>query len=78
MLTRFCVVVAMGGFSLVELMLALSLGLTLSGVMLRGLVTEGQNGARFSRLLQERATQRRALDLIKGDLAAAVAVSDRP
>jgi type II secretory pathway pseudopilin PulG len=78
MLTRFCVVVAMGGFSLVELMLALSLGLTLSGVMLRGLVTEGQNGERFSRLLQERATQRRALDLIKGDLAAAVAVSDRP
>jgi len=50
-----------GGFSLVELMLSLSLGLALSGVMLQGLMAEGQNGARFSRLLRERAAQRRTL-----------------
>ena len=68
----------MQGFSLVELMLAMSLGLALSGTMLQGLMAEGQNGARFSRLLQERATQRRTLELIKGDLAAATAVSETP
>ena len=33
----------MNGFSLVELMLSLSLGLGLSGVMLQGLMAEGQN-----------------------------------
>ena len=68
----------MPGFSLVELMLALSLGVALSGAMLQGLFAEGQNGARLSRLLQERATQRRTLSLIKGDLAAATAVSETP
>ena len=35
----------MAGFSLVELMLSLSLGMALSGVMLQGLMAEGQNGA---------------------------------
>ena len=69
---------AMNGFSLVELMLSLSLGLGLSGVMLQGLMAEGQNGARFSRLLRERAAQRRTLELIKGDLAQATAVSTTP
>ena len=68
----------MNGFSLVELMLSLSLGLGLSGVMLQGLMAEGQNGARFSRLLRERAVQRRTLALIKGDLAQATAVSPTP
>ena len=68
----------MGGFSLVELMLSLSLGLTLSGVMLQGLLAEGQNGARFSRLLRERAAQRRALELVKQDVAQATAVSTTP
>jgi hypothetical protein len=68
----------MGGFSLVELMLSLSLGLALSGVMLQGLMAEGQNGARFSRLLRERASQRRTLELVKHDLAYATAVSTTP
>jgi hypothetical protein len=68
----------MNGFSLVELMLSLSLGLGLSGVMLQGLMAEGQNGARLSRLLRERAAQRRTLELVKGDLARALAVSAKP
>ena len=68
----------MGGFSLVELMLSLSLGLALSGVMLQGLMAEGQNGARFSRLLRERAAQRRTLELVKPDLAQAPACSETP
>ena len=75
-LTRRCR--AMDGFSLVELMLSLSLGLALSGVMLQGLMAEGQNGARFSRLLRERDAQRRTLELIKQDLAQATAVSETP
>jgi len=68
----------MGGFSLVQLMLSLSLGLALSGVMLQGLMAESQNGARFSRLLRERAAQRRTLELVKHDLAQATAVSETP
>jgi type II secretory pathway pseudopilin PulG len=66
------------GFSLVELMLSLSLGLGLSGVMLQGLMAEGQNGARLSRLLRERAAQRRTLELVKNDVARATAVSENP
>ncbi len=69
---------AMGGFSLVELMLSLSLGFALSGVMLQGLMAEGQNGVRFSRLLRERAAQRRTLELVKHDLAQATLVSTTP
>jgi len=41
-----------------------------------GRMAEGQNGARFSRLLRERAAQRRALELIKQDLAQATALSE--
>lgn len=68
----------MAGFSLVELMLSLSLGLALSGVMLQGLMAEGRNGARFTQLLRERAAQRRTLELVKSDLARATAVSITP
>jgi hypothetical protein len=56
----------------------LSLGLALSGVMLQGLMADGQNGARFSRLLRERAAQRRTLELVRHDLAQANAVSTTP
>jgi hypothetical protein len=59
-------------------MLSLSLGLALSGVMLQGLMAEGQNGARLSRLMRERAAQRRTLELLKQDLAQALAVSTTP
>ena len=69
---------AAAGFSLLELMLALSLGLLLSGVMLQGLIDEGQNGSRLARLLRERALQRRALALVAADLALAKAVSEMP
>ena len=59
-------------------MLALSLGLLLSGVMLQGLIDEGQNGQRLARLLRERAVQRRTLALVKTDLAQATAISPTP
>ena len=68
----------MAGFSLVELMLSLSLGMALSGVMLQGLVAEGRHGARFTQLLRERAAQRRTFALVKSDLARASAVSSTP
>ena len=68
----------MAGFSLVELMLSLSLGFALSGVMLQGLMAEGRHGARFTQLLRERAAQRRTLELVKSDLVRATAVSTTP
>ncbi|NDC35758.1 MAG: prepilin-type cleavage/methylation domain-containing protein [Synechococcaceae bacterium WB9_2_112] len=68
----------MAGFSLLELLLSLSLGLLLSGVMLQGLIDEGQNGQRLARLLRERAVQRRTLALVKLDLAQATGVSQAP
>ena len=37
-----------GGFSLVELLLALGLGLVLSGVMLQSLLADGQTSLRLS------------------------------
>ena len=66
------------GFSLLELLLALALGLVLSGLMLQGLIDEGQNGQRLARLLRERAVQRRALALVKAEVAMATAVSETP
>lgn len=69
---------AEAGFSLLELLLALGLGVVLSGLMLQGLIDEGQNGQRLARLLRERAVQRRALALVKAEVALATAVSDTP
>jgi hypothetical protein len=66
------------GFSLLELLLALALGLVLSGLMLQGLIDGGQNGQRLARLLRERAVQRRALALVKAEVALATAVSTTP
>jgi hypothetical protein len=66
------------GFSLPELLLALGLGLVLSGLMLQALIDEGQNGQRLARLLRERAVQRRALALVKAEVALATAVSETP
>jgi len=66
---------AAAGFTLVELLLALALGLCLSGVMLQGLLADGQNSQRWTRLLRERQWQRRTLELIRGDLQRASAVS---
>lgn len=68
----------MAGFSLVELMLSLALGLSLSGVMLQSLLAEGRSGAQLARLLRARHGQRRVLALVKTDLAQATAVSAAP
>lgn len=65
---------AAAGFSLVDLLLALSLGLSLSGLVMQALIGEGQNAQRFTRLLRERSHQRRALALIRADLDLATAV----
>jgi len=57
-----------GGFSLVELLLALGLGLVLSGVMLQSLLADGQTSLRLSRLVREKDNQRRTLALVQLDL----------
>ena len=66
------------GFSLLELLLALSLGLALCGVMLDGLLADGRSSQRLVALQRERAWQRRTLDLIQSDLLQASAVSRNP
>jgi len=67
-----------GGFSLLELLLALALGLALSGVMLQGLLADGQTSLRLSRLVREKDNQRRTLALVQLDLRRARAVSSNP
>jgi hypothetical protein len=64
-----------GGFTLVELLLALSLGMALCGVILQALVGEEQLSQRLGRVWRERANQRRTLELIRSELAQAEAVS---
>ena len=68
----------MAGFSLVELLLSLSLGLALSGVMLQGLMAEGQSSVRFTSLLREKAWQRRTLALIGADLEQSTSLAVLP
>lgn len=65
-------------FSLVELLLALCVGMMLSGVLLQALLADGENSRRFTRLLRERAVQRRTLELVKLDLSRATALSPDP
>ena len=67
-----------GGFSLVELMLALSLGVWLSGTILQLLLTEAQLGLRMSRALRERNLQQRTLALVHGDVQRASRISTTP
>ena len=57
-----------GGFSLVELLLALALGMGLFGVILQALLAEGRNSSQLVRGLRERGFQRRSLDLVASDL----------
>ena len=66
------------GFSLVELLLAASLGLALCGLMLQGLLSDGIHSQRLSRLYRERANQRRTLELVRSDVERAMAVSAHP
>jgi len=56
------------GLTLLELLLAVCLGLLLWGVTLRWLMAEGDHSARLARLARERLWQRRSLDLIRLDL----------
>jgi prepilin-type N-terminal cleavage/methylation domain-containing protein len=63
------------GFTLVELLLSLSLGLLVSGVVLQALVGEVGMGQRLGRQWREKANQRRTLELIRAELAQAEAVS---
>lgn len=56
------------GFSLMELLVALSLGLLLWGVVLQALVAEGRQVERLVRQVRERSQQRRVLALLRNDL----------
>ncbi|MFM7674913.1 MAG: prepilin-type N-terminal cleavage/methylation domain-containing protein [Synechococcus sp.] len=56
------------GFTLLELLLALSLGLLLCGVIVQALLAEGRNQLRFGRHLRERQSQWRTLELVRHDL----------
>jgi len=67
-----------GGFSLLELLLALGLGLVFSGVMLQSLIADGHTSLRLSRLVREKDNQRRTLALVQLDIQRAIAVSSNP
>ena len=63
------------GFSLLELLLAVALGLVLVGVIGEALLGEARSSGRLGQLLRERLTTRRALELIRAELQQALAVS---
>jgi hypothetical protein len=62
------------GFSLAELLVAVSLGLLLWGVVLQALVADGQQVERLVRQVREQGQQRRVLALLRGDLRRATRV----
>lgn len=66
------------GFGLVELLLAMTLGLGFCGVVIQALVGDGRHAQQFSRALRERGHQQRALALIRSDLSRASAVAPDP
>lgn len=66
------------GFSLLELLLALALGGALAAAALQLLLADGQGLQRLGRLLRERSYQERTLELIRGDVQRAVAISAQP
>ena len=66
------------GFSLLELLLALSLGLVLSAVALQSLLADGQRSQRLGEQFRQRSEQRRLLALIESDALAATALSADP
>jgi len=66
------------GFSLIELMLAVGLGVVLSGVMLQALLSDGRRTQAFAQRLRQRTEQRRTLMLIKADILQSAAVLDNP
>ena len=66
------------GFSLLELLLALSLGLVLSAVAMQSLLADGQRSQRLGEQFRQRSEQRRLLALIESDALAATALSADP
>ena len=62
------------GMTLLELLLALGLGLLLAAVVINLLLAGGDRGLRLARLLRERTWQRRSLALIRSDLRRAAAL----
>jgi len=62
------------GFSLAELLVAMSLGLLLWGVVLQALVAEGRQVERLVRQVRGRGQQRRVLALLRGELQRATRV----
>jgi len=61
-------------FSLVELLLALAMGLVLSTALLKLLLMEARQGALLVRQWRERTFQRRTLDLVRNDLLRATGI----
>ena len=68
----------MDGFSLVDLLLSLSIGALLSGTLFQSLIGDLQSGQRLTRLLRERQFQQRTLRLIASDVTRADAISPDP
>jgi prepilin-type N-terminal cleavage/methylation domain-containing protein len=56
------------GFTLLELLLALALGLVFCGGVLQVLLLQGRQGALLVRQVRERSFQRRALEVLRWDL----------
>ena len=69
---------AVAGFSLLELLLACSLGLTLAMAALTALFGDGDLGRRLGRQLRERQRLERALALMAGDLQRGTVLAPDP
>ena len=68
----------MAGFSLVETVIAMGLGLSLAGTIMQTLIWQSQAHNGVARLLRERAWQQRTLSLIAADVARTRRISARP
>jgi len=68
----------MAGFSLVETVIAMGLGLSLTGTIMQTLIWQSQAHNGVARLLRERAWQQRTLSLIAADVARTRRISAKP
>ena len=68
----------MAGCCLMDLLVALSIGVLMSGTILQVLCSDGRASMGLSRLLRERAVQQRTLALIQNDLARTTRISSDP
>jgi prepilin-type N-terminal cleavage/methylation domain-containing protein len=57
-----------GGFSLIELLLALALGLLLCGLVIQALAADGQGLQRLVRRQRQALLQRRLIELLRSEL----------